>query len=289
MGSQSRPNHVGKLDPRNKATAFVQFLGRLLPSNHPEQGGTFYDQDRSGDSAYIDLGINPEELVQWNIAQDLSPGRRAQLETQPQPETGGSNNSQSRGQGLTRNTKLPVSEQAPQLPNSVPHAPHGTDILSPSGIHALLQSKERNRQNRRELKANGDYLPVTGYDPWSGEWNVLTPTDSISSDTTSPSMEQTLAKLGQDVKSAKLVYEQARNRELAHREKVKLAKVQTKLDRIERAKNDIKRQHRNIKWKRHGEHWSSVAEPNLSPIAQSQAGTPSSTRKSAFELEAASY
>lgn len=209
--------------PRKRAASVAGFLRKILPSNRPEQGGTLREsQNNSGDSGYIDLGLNPEELTQWNIAQDLTP---------------------------------PVHRRAVSL--------------SPTKPRALLHSKEQARQQRRELKASGDYLPVTGFNPWTGGWDVVTPTDTISSDMTSLSTKENIARLRQRVLNAKLAFDSEKKRRESN-------KAQAKLEKIEKLKEDL-RQDQPMKWRQHRGQWSSAAEPKLSPIAQSlNSSTPSS-------------
>jgi hypothetical protein len=115
------------------------------------------------------------------------------------------------------------------------------------------------------LKASGDYLPVTGFDPWTGEWGVLTPTDTISSDMTSLSTKENIARLRQRVQNAKLAFDFEKRRRESN-------KAQGKLEKIEKLKGEL-RQDQPVKWRQHRGQWSSAAEPNLSPIAQSLASS----------------
>ncbi|ETS82775.1 hypothetical protein PFICI_04651 [Pestalotiopsis fici W106-1] len=237
---------------RKGSGSLVGLFSRLLPSNRPEQGNTHRDEDDSGESAYIDLGIKPEELTQWNIAEDLSPHRRAELLMQGHRRT-----------GSLRLKKLRGDRNRPEKPEQK------VESMTAAQVQALLDSKERTRKQRRQLKASGDFLPVAGYDPQTGDWNALTPTDTLSSDTTSPSADEKLNELAQNVKNAKKAYSRAKDRESAEREKMKLEKAQAKLAKIERRKNELKLDDGTVKWTRHGRHWSSAMEPTLSPIAQS--------------------
>ncbi|KAI1850105.1 hypothetical protein JX266_004484 [Neoarthrinium moseri] len=269
----SPPWHSTRQKSRRRAASFAGFFGKLFPSHRPEQGSTLQDAKHSGDSAYHDLGIDTEELTQWNIAQDITPGRRAELDMQLQ----GQRRSSSPGPKkliTSKATPCLTFENKPSHPIHAPiplspSIPNRAVSLSASQTHALLRSKEQTRRQRRELKASGDFLPVTGYNPWSGEWDVLTPTDTLSSDATSPSTEEKMIKLAQKVEEAKMAYLHARNRQESEKEKIKLEKAQAKLAKIEKTKNHIRRQGSNIKWSTRRGQWSSAAEPNLSPIAQS--------------------
>lgn len=238
----------GKM-PRKRAVSFAGFFSKLLPSHRPEQGRTLRDENHRGDSAYLDLGIKPEELTAWNVAEDISPHRRAELTLQAQER---------------------VASPGPQVSTlNLGKANIRRRPLSSSQTHALLRSKEKSRQDRRELKASGDFLPVTGCDPWTGEWDVLTPTETLSSDTTSPSVDDQMAKLARDVHEAKKAYDRAKSEQDSATEKASLLKAEARLAKIEKKKSELKQQKRVIRWSRHRKHWSSAAEPVLSPIAQS--------------------
>lgn len=243
--------------PRRRAVSFAGFISKLLPSHRPEQGRTLRDGNNSGDSAYLDVGIKPEELTEWNIAEDVSPRRRAELAVQADEGTPRSKSQEPMpGNAIITSRKDPGRQ--PRRPT-----------LSASQTHALLKSKEKTRQERRDLKASGDFLPVTGYDPWTGEWNVLTPTETLSSDTTSPSMDNKMTKLAHDVREAQQAYETAKSRHKSATERAKLLKAEAKLARIEKMKGELKHRGGSLRWCRHGRNWSSAAEPRLSPIAQS--------------------
>lgn len=238
---------------RGTSGSLAGLFSRLLPSNRPEQGSTLRDDDHnSGESAYLDLGIKPEELTQWNVAEGLSPRRRAELMMQSHVRT-----------GSLRLKKLRGDKSPPEKTDQK------IGSLTATQAQALLDSKEKTRRERRELKASGDFLPVAGYDPLTGDWDALTPTDTLSSDSTRPSVDEKMSALTQNVRDAKKAYNRAKDKESSERERVKLEKAQAKLAKIERRKNELKAHDGAVKWSRHGRHWSSAIEPSLSPIAQS--------------------
>ncbi|KAI4603229.1 hypothetical protein KJ359_006022 [Pestalotiopsis sp. 9143b] len=238
---------------RGTSGSLAGLFSRLLPSNRPEQGSTLRDDDHnSGESAYLDLGIKPEELTQWNVAEGLSPRRRAELMMQSHVRT-----------GSLRLKKLRGDKSPPEKTDQK------IGSLTVTQAQALLDSKEKTRRERRELKASGDFLPVAGYDPLTGDWDALTPTDTLSSDSTRPSVDEKMSALTQNVRDAKKAYNRAKDKESSERERVKLEKAQAKLAKIERRKNELKAHDGAVKWSRHGRHWSSAIEPSLSPIAQS--------------------
>jgi hypothetical protein len=137
----------------------------------------------------------------------------------------------------------------------------------------MLKTKEDTRRRRRSLKESGDWLGVQGADPYSGQFDVLTPTDTLSTETTSPTTQKRLAGLSQKKKTAKIAYEHAKLEEEIEKEKVIVGKERSKLGRMERAKDKLRQQqHEFAIWNQHKRQWSSAAEPNLSPVPRSTTG-----------------
>ncbi|ORY65241.1 uncharacterized protein BCR38DRAFT_408962 [Pseudomassariella vexata] len=275
-----------KWAPRKRAASFAglfQNLGKFLPSHRPEQGGTLRPElNLSGESGYHDLGINPEELTQWNLAEDLpqtrcahtvapesvqSHRRAASLSPRKLKPRVPTPQSQTQSRLDIRRGKLPENRAFNlYLP---PVAPGRTESLSATDASARLEDRERIRRQRRELKASGDWLGVTRADPLTGNFNVLTPTNSISSDTTSPSTQEKMGKLIKSVEEAKLALARATTQAEAQREKINMDRDQARLDKMDRAKERIKRQQESMKLGHRRGQWSSAAKPNLSPIAAS--------------------
>lgn len=255
---------AGQKMPRKRTSTFVNFLGRILPSHRPEQGGTLRMQDdKSTESAYRDLAIDPETLTHWSIAQDLPVGNHEHTRCRtasPRPRN------PPQASVVTRQKRSrTVTARKPKAP------PQRGKALSAAEIHALLKSKEKVRLQRRAQKARGDWLGVTGADPQLGEYPVLTPTDSPSSDTTAPSDVDKMAKLAEEEKQAKMAYDAARHRKEEERERLELEKAHNQLGKIERSKSGQRLRHQSGKWIRGRGHWASVAGPGLSTITQSSA------------------
>ncbi|KAK6827997.1 hypothetical protein PG987_011338 [Apiospora arundinis] len=241
---------------RKRAISLSGFLGKIIPAHRPEQGGTLRSLDnKSTESAYRDLSINPEELKDWNIAQDLPVRQRLELEEN------------SVGSPRDLRFKRPRNSPAPGRPDTP--LPRTRRHLTAAETQRLLESKQRSRQHRRELKHSGDYLGVTGANPYTGEYNILTPTDLDSSDTTPSSARAKMGKLTKNVRQAQRNYEHAKRAEDAAKERHRTEKAKIKLDRIEQVKAEIQQQNGSLQWTQHRREWSSVKEPQLSPIAQS--------------------
>lgn len=252
---------------RKKASSFAGFLGKILPTHRPEQGGTLRSMDnRSNESAYHRLGINPEELKEWNIAEDLPISRRMELAEERA--------------NSSRRPEPPRPSTSPTVGRSPTPFKRTDRHLSAAETQHLLRRKQRSQRKHRELKASGDWLGVTGANPQTGQYNVLTPTDSASSDLTPPSTKIEMKKLTKRVQQAERNYENAKTMEDAAKERHMKKKAQIKLDKIELAKAEIQQQHGPLEWKRREREWSSVREPGLSPIAQSFTNTECEIRES---------
>lgn len=279
-----------ELPSGNRRTSIPAFLSRLLPKNRAEQGGTARGRNMTGDSdsAYLDLGMNPNELTHWNLPRD-------QPSTLRIPKTRARNNDhRNRGSSMQQElgdtqehtgqshqvpqqaTSLNLSRlpkrQVQQDPESSLQPRHGkAPPITRDEVREMLGMKEDTRKHRQALKKSGDWLGVQGADPYSGEFTVLTPTDTISSGATPPSVEEKLEDLSKRRASIKLAYERARLEEETERERLLLQKGKSKLEKMERAKDRLRqRQQAFPKWSQHKRHWSSAAEPLLSPIPQSK-------------------
>ncbi|KAI1116776.1 hypothetical protein F5Y14DRAFT_458307 [Nemania sp. NC0429] len=271
------------LPPRKHHPSFSGFFSRILPSNRPEQGGTARAHDITGetDSAYIDLGMNPNDLTEWNLARECTLGTQpSEASTGYQHHRGQSLNIQRPPTPLHRNRSQ--SPEVPQRTSSLDLArlPHlkpppqeryeKSRPITTAEIRRMLKAKEESRRNRRDLKESGDWLGVQGADPYSGEFAVLTPTSTMSSEVTPPSTQERLAVLSQRQEDAKLAYDQARLDAEEERERMLLRKGQSKIKKMERAKEKLRQKQRHLPtWSQHKRRWSSAAEPELSPIPQS--------------------
>lgn len=269
-------------------------MNKILPGKRPEKGGTARFHDNTGDTeaAYTDLGINPNELTQWNLAQD-KPFRPEAPESSA-PHTKSNHRHQNRSLSMPRGRykRGEVLSPAPQISLRAP----SLDLPGPSEIprcnpvpqpetqqknknmrhmtreevSKMLKGKEDTRRHRRSMKESGDWLGVQGADPYSGEYAVLTPTDTVSTDTTPASAKERLKDIHQKKMNAELAYDQAKLDEEAERVQVSVEKERSKLAKMERAKEHLRRQQRELAtWTQHKRTWSSAAEPDLSPITQS--------------------
>jgi hypothetical protein len=266
--------------PRLLPTPFSGFFGKIFPRNRPEQGGTTRVQDDTGDddSANTDLGINPNELTQWNIARERPLKTNVVEDGLEAPHHRGRSWSFRQSAGLDGDMK-DVQQLPPRLASVDITRTRRSGLVTPPNasedpptreeIARTLRAKEESRKNRRDLIESGDWLGVQGADPYSGEFAVLTPTTTVSSDTTPPSAKKRLAKLSQKKKEARLTYERVKMEEELERERVVMGKGRSKLQKMQRAKDEAQQKQDLPTWSKHRRRWSSAAEPDLSPIAQS--------------------
>ncbi|KAI1379289.1 hypothetical protein F4677DRAFT_408542 [Hypoxylon crocopeplum] len=262
----------GEQHSQKRTSSLTGFFNRILPSSRPEQGGTRRTSNGTGDDD-ADLAMNPNELTGWNLAQEKNPAYLTPMPPEEfnhrrvwswSPQKGDSRFVENLPRDRSRGR-----EQRPDTADREPLPPRKSEALTRAEVHELLKSKEETRRSRRSLKESGDWLGVQGADPYSGKFAVLTPTDTPSSETTNTSTRSRLASLARKKKTAKLEYEQITVLEEQEKDKAKLDKEQAKLNKIERVKEDLRRQNQFAKWRQHKRQWSSAAEPNLSPIAQS--------------------
>ncbi|KAI1806131.1 hypothetical protein F4811DRAFT_511916 [Daldinia bambusicola] len=270
--AKSAAGNAEQPSSHKKASSLAGFFSKILPSNRPEQGGTHRtDWTVDNDST---LGPSRNELTAWNLAKEKSPAGHSSTDG-PEGPSHGRIWSWSPQKGDSRFVEnLPRErsrgrDEEPENLDREPQLPRKSETLMRTEVHELLQSKEESRKNRRSLKESGDWLGVQGADPYSGLFSVLTPTDTLSSEATSTSTRSKLAGLARKKKAARLEYEQLRLLEEQEKDKARLDREQAKLDKIERVKEELRRQHQFARWSQHKRNWSSAAEPNLSPIAQS--------------------
>ncbi|KAI0876884.1 hypothetical protein GGS24DRAFT_197923 [Hypoxylon argillaceum] len=271
------------LPPHKQRRSLSNFFRKVLPSNRAEQGGTVRANDITGDtdSAYIDLGMDPNELTEWNLARERSLGSQPSEVGAKSRHSRGRSWSIQRGRGRSRhdmNQPPQVAQPTPSLDLTRPprlkpasrERQKRSQPITRDEVRNMLKVKEDARKQRRDLKESGDWLGVQGADPYSGEFAVLTPTSTVSSELTSPSTKKRLAELSLRQKTAKLAYQQAKLDEITEREMILLQKEQSKLEKIELAKDELRQQQQGYPtWNQHKRRWSSAAEPELSPIPQS--------------------
>jgi hypothetical protein len=139
----------------------------------------------------------------------------------------------------------------------------------------MFEAKKARREQRRSLIESGDFLGIQGANPRTGYWDISTPTSSSEPSQLSYETRKKLEQLAKDIDKQKTDYEQAQARYNAD-----LSRVQSLKEQREAEKNELKKRRLKLKQRRYGKWnagdngWSSVAEPDLSPIRQSLVGSP---------------
>lgn len=295
-----RPEQRG----HRRATSLTGFFTKLLPSNRPERGGTIRkhgiwshtanDKSPSVVSAQTDDSkASPDRIITWNAPRDIPRAIRPTDDRHSKRATSLTRRGAPRRDKSVeerRSSWSPLKQQSGQglegpfptttqqlLPADTKPSATAVIGLTPSGrtTQQLFEDiREARRRHRRSLKESGDFLGVQGVNPYTGELDVLTPTTSSNTEA-SPVNSPLLRGLAQRVKQAKAAYKEAKKEREAAAKMAHLWKEQNKIDR---EKESIKALQRRVKWRREEGQWSSVAEPKLSPITQSQRSSPGSSK-----------
>jgi hypothetical protein len=153
----------------------------------------------------------------------------------------------------------------------------------------VVQTKQQLRRQRRNLKQTGDFLGVTGVNPYTGELDVITPPtsssnnnscdgergDGIISQAPSPASSSSssaiphsslLSALSQQAREAREMYDAA----LAKR-KARLEREERKLKRAEQRKEVVREavKEGGVKWMKEEGGWLSVTLPGLTQASGS--------------------
>ncbi|WKT46239.1 hypothetical protein QSH57_011113 [Fusarium oxysporum f. sp. vasinfectum] len=134
-------------------------------------------------------------------------------------------------------------------------------------LEANRKARRKAREDRESLRESGDYLGVQGINPQTG---ILDLTSDSGESTLSSKTEQKLLNLEAQAKNALSA---------AERKEAEIEIVKIHLDHeVEKARRQEKAEKQlaasaTAKWRRGTHQWSSVQEPDLSPIAQSYRST----------------
>jgi hypothetical protein len=147
-----------------------------------------------------------------------------------------------------------------------------------SKAQRMFEDKKARREQRRSLRDSGDFLGVQGANPRTGYWDASTGTSSSDPSQVSEETKKKLDQEARDVEKQKKKLDEAQLRHQLELQRIQTLKDQRKIEKAEKAekkKLEVKaRQRRHGKWRHSENGWSSVAEPDLSPIVQSLAGSP---------------
>lgn len=292
----------------HRVSSLGAWFRAVLPSQRPERGGTrrtkgYWEQAGSisrrrshlhrtlsrSESISGRPSTDPNKLVRWNTAKELPtleppriklhtpspavlayneplvpsrapaiPANRhmAQRLSQHDPRT---------VNGTTDSRQLPDQTVVTDNPSNSPNVP---SVLTRKETVRLLHAKRESRRQRRLLKASGDYLGVQGANPNTGRLDIITPTDSERS-----AASEDLPSIQHKKKTSARVPSQSDEQAFAARTRMSRLSLVTELKKLQRADSQKQRLEdlsKTVNWRRHTKQWSSVQEPNLSPVAQSQ-------------------
>jgi hypothetical protein len=137
----------------------------------------------------------------------------------------------------------------------------------------MFENKKARREQRRSLIESGDFLGVQGANPRTGYWDISDATSSSEPSQSSSEAHKMLAKQAHEVADKKRRYEQAQLEMQIELQRAQALRDAKKKDKLEQKRREMRMRQKG-KWRLSENGWSSVAEPDLSPIEQSLAGTP---------------
>jgi hypothetical protein len=296
LGSPSIFSSNDKGFPKRSKTlsglsSFTSLLSKLHPSNRPERGGTnprAYQEHRKR----RDEGCSDARLKRTDTRQSIGSNDAQNSDTIPASRWRTPVSIPPRAQSLSRKaagastdflraeySSRREREELVTIPILGAPLMRATSNPSPrrkplpqdmDGAREMFLAKQEARRLRRTLKENGDFLGVTGVNPTTGEMDVLTPTSSSEENQSGLPAEHTTSQLAVLARRA----QQAREEYEAARREVDMRRQRERRDRAERNKEAIRLAQQPVKWRREEGQWSLVAEPGLSPIAQSKTNTP---------------
>lgn len=302
LKNETREEDVATTGARKRSSSVAGFFTKLLPSHRPERSGTLRDQgfweqqqidhpqskQRPGPSQAH--GSDSIVSSDWNPAIPLSektkptldsrPKRQSLLRVHSQPigarpksltlirQKSAGRDRQEDGQPINATEKTYTEAQV--ATSTVSRRPSDPGHPVDNAIHRLVttfDAKREARRQRRSLKESGDFLGVQGINPHTGVMDVLTPTSSSPTDRTMMSAPEPRG-YSESMSGFRTAYQRAtRTRDAEEASLERLRKEQERLDMIQRKKESIRAFQQRVRWRREKNQWSSVAEPDLSPIA----------------------
>ncbi|XMA16264.1 hypothetical protein WAI453_009055 [Rhynchosporium graminicola] len=272
-------------EPQARATEIRDILALDFPVVDRVHGHTRRTYEFAKNYA---VRANDADLSDRNIEHSVV-SNRASIETKETRTAGPSEHGSGRGTGLrkligswgrkTNREEMSVSPEIDRLKKPLPALPVMAQEDLGFHIPALNFSEEKQvttaqqafedkkfrRQQRRSLKESGDYLGVQGANPRTGYWDVSSGSEP------SQISEETRRKLDED--AMEVAKRKRRYEEAEEKHRAELQRVQTVRENKKHMEKKMK-QRRRGKWQLSENGWSSVAEPDLSPIIQSKVGTP---------------
>jgi hypothetical protein len=153
--------------------------------------------------------------------------------------------------------------------------PATEDAEEISKTQQIFAEKKARREQRKSLIESGDFLGVQGANPRTGYWDVSTATSSSNPSQPSYETKKKLEQQAKEVEEQRVMYEEAQAKYNAGLERAQTLKAKREADKLEQKRVQSRlKQRRRGRWNAGDNGWSSVAEPDLSPIGQSLVGSP---------------
>lgn len=129
-----------------------------------------------------------------------------------------------------------------------------------------LRARKARRRQRQSLRESGDFLGVQGVNPHTGELDAMSPTDSspISTISHQETVHSVMSTLRDRWKSSR--YHMTRDSPSKGKH---IEGNDSKLSGLRKERKRAKDVGKAVRWKRLAGEWSSLQEPNLSPISAS--------------------
>lgn len=307
---------TGNPTGRKRSASVTGFFTKLLPSHRPERGGTlrgqgFWEQQqyvpqrpeqrpclghKHGSDSIVSSGWNPAISLprRTQTTQDRRSQRRTPFRVQSQPigtrvkstpphrQRPGERDRQQNTKRIRVFKDIHTKEEvAASVVSQLPPDPGSSTKTTIRRLVTTFDAKREARRLRRSLKESRDFLGVQGINPHTGVMDVLTPTSSSPTDRTmmsAPEPKGYSASMS-DFRGAH--QRAAKTRDVEEASLERLRQQQEKLDKIQRKKDSIRTFQQRMRWRKDTNQWSSVAEPDLSPIADAstRSRTPRSSKQ----------
>ena len=142
----------------------------------------------------------------------------------------------------------------------------------------MFEEKKARREERRSFRESDDFIGVQGANPRTGYPDPSTGTSSSAGDAVSDSTRQKLEEDLKRMEAASREYKAAlerRENEIRRLEMERERRRREKKERAAKKRAQLRaRVRKDGRWRNDGNTWSMMTEPELSPIVQSIAGTP---------------
>lgn len=288
------------------------FVSRILPSRRPEKGYTLRNEYQDGgplsaadlvfgitEPAELQVPQGPIDSEDLKDAEAISGGPPGIARVQSQHSAGHDyGDRHGMGDVLLKHPEHDrrelsqgyVSPQQQQPPYPLPtfnfqNDPLGLDFQNPpadktekgemSKTQQIYRAKKARREQRKSLLESGDFLGVQGANPRTGYWDTSTATSSSDPSQLSYETRKRLEQQAKDVEKQRAIYEEAQSKYNTGLERANTLRAKRESEKMEQKRLQSRlKQRRRGRWNAGDNGWSSVAEPELSPIRQSLAGTP---------------